>query len=547
MNFIYMELEKKYNYLIKRIERLNNISLSLSRETDINVIFELILEEAKYITNADGRTLYMKNDNEMTMDFEILHNDSMKLYKGGSSSEKVDFPSVLLFDKDGEPNLKNVNTYVAHTGKTLKIDDAYKENGFDFSGTIEIDKKMGYHSKTFLSVPLKNHENDTIGVMQLINSINKENGEIQPFSLEMKELVESVASQAAVALTNKKLVFDLNNLFESFIKLIAGAIDEKSPYTGGHCERVPEIAMSIANAMSKNNEGKYKDFSLSEDEIYELYIASWLHDCGKVVTPVHIVDKSKKLETITDRIEVVNTRFEVLKRDLEIEMLKKQLQLERKKISKDEIRKIELEFKHSINKLNLQNIFLKKINFGTEFMELADKKKVEEIGKQQWSLNGKKVPLLNKLDIKNLQISKGTLLPEERKIINKHIEITIDMLEKLPYPKKLKNVPEFAGGHHEKINGKGYPKGLTGDEMSVQAKIMAISDIFEALTAKDRPYKKGKTLSEAMNILNEMKNNNEIDKDIFYIFVKKGVYKKYAKKYLDKDQLDLVDEAVLLA
>ena len=542
-----MSIEDRYNYLQKRIERLNNISLSLSREDDINVIFELILEEAKYLTNADGRTLYMKNDDGMTMDFEILHNDSMNLMKGGTSSEKINFPNISLFDENGKPNMKNVNTYVAHTGETLNIKDAYKENGFDFSGTIEIDKKNGYHSKSFLNVPLKNHENDTIGVMQLINSINEDSGEIQSFSVEMKELVESLASQGAVVLTNKKLVLELNNLFESFIKLIAGAIDEKSPYTGGHCERVPKIAMSLANAMANFNEGKYKDFSLSKDEAYELYIASWLHDCGKVVTPVHIVDKAKKLETITDRIEVINTRFEVMKRDCEVIFLKKKLNLIEKNNSEKELKKIKLEFDESMNILDIQNDFLKKINFGSEFIDEFDKIRVKEIGRQELVLNGKTMPLLDEADIRNLQISKGTLLPEERDIINKHIDITIDMLEKLPYPKKLKNVPEFAGGHHEKINGKGYPKGLIGDEMSVQAKIMAIADIFEALTAKDRPYKKGKTLSEAMNILNEMKNNDEIDRDIFHVFVKQRIYKEYAENFLDKEQIDEVDESVLLS
>ncbi|SVD24730.1 uncharacterized protein METZ01_LOCUS377584, partial [marine metagenome] len=172
---------------------------------------------------------------------------------------------------------------------------------------------------------------------------------------------------------------------------------------------------------------------------------------------------------------------------------------------------------------------------------------VKEIAKYKWIIDGEEMPLLDKNDVCNLQIAKGTLLPEERVIINEHINITIDMLEQLPYPKNLKNVPEFAGGHHEKINGEGYPKGLTGHEMSTQAKIMAISDIFEALTAKDRPYKKGKKLSEAMKILLDMKNNNEIDKDLFEIFIKKGVYKKYAEKYLDQDQIDVVDENVLLS
>ena len=541
-----MTLEEKYNYLEKRIERLNNISLSLSREDDVNVIFELILDEAKYITNADGRTLYMKDDDGINMNFEILQNDSMGIMSGGTYEEKIEFPQIPLFES-GEPNMNNVNTYVAHTGETLNIADAYKEEGFDFSGTIDMDSKTGYRSKSFLNVPLKNHENDTIGVIQLINSININNGDVQSFTLEMQELVESLASQGAVALTNKKLVLELENLFESFIKLIATAIDKKSPYTGGHCERVPIIAMALANAVSNMEEGKYKDFSLSKDELYELYIASWLHDCGKVATPVHIVDKAKKLETITDRIEVINTRFEVVKRDLEIEMLKKELELEKENKSKDKLNRIRLEYNKSINDLNRQNEFIKKINFGSEFIDENEKKQIEKISEKKWIFNGKSVPLLDKMDIRNLQISKGTLLPEEREIINKHIDITIDMLEKLPYPKKLKNVPEYAGGHHEKINGKGYPKGLKGNQMSTQAKIMAIADIFEALTAKDRPYKNGKTLSEAMGILNDMKNNNEIDRDLFHIFVKKHVYKVYADKYLDKDQIDEVDEFSLLS
>jgi len=541
-----MTLEKKYNYLEKRIERLNNISLSLSREEDVNVVFELILDEAKYITNADGRTLYMKDDDGMNMNFEILQNDSMKIMRGGTSGKKIKLPHIPLVE-NGKPNMNNVNTYVAHTGETLNITDAYKEEGFDFSGTMAMDERTGYRSKSFLNVPLKNHENDTIGVIQLINSININNGDVQPFTLEMQELVESLASQGAVALTNKKLVLELENLFESFIKLIATAIDEKSPYTGGHCERVPEIAMKLADAVSNIEEGKYKNFSLSKDESYELYIASWLHDCGKVATPVHIVDKGKKLETITDRIEVINTRFEVIKRDIEIEMLKKELELGKGNKSSDKLNQIKLEYKNSINELNRQNAFIKKINFGSDFIDKNEKKQIEKISEKKWILNGKSVPLLEKMDIRNLQISKGTLLPEEREIINKHIDITIDMLEKLPYPKKLKNVPEFAGGHHEKINGKGYPKGLVGDEMSIQAKIMAIADIFEALTAKDRPYKKGKTLSEAMGILNDMKNNNEIDKDLFHIFVKKHIYKIYADKYLDKDQIDEVDEIFLLS
>lgn len=541
-----MNWKEKCNYLIERINRLNEIGLALSREDDTNVIFELIMEEARNITHADGRTLYMISDDGKNMNFEILRNDSMNTVMGGISGNKITFPPMQLFGKDGEQNLASIVAFSAHTGETINIQDAYKEEGFDFSGAKNFDKSTGFRTKSVLSVPLKNHEDDIIGVMQLINATETERNEVISFSTEMQKQVESLASQGAVALTNKRLVAELKNLFESFIKLIATAIDKKSPYTGGHCERVPEIAMLLADAVEKTKTGKYKDFTMNEDERYELYIAAWLHDCGKVATPPHVVDKGKKLETITDRIEVVDTRFEVLKRDTEIKLLKKKINILKDSNNNIAIDKAEASYKESIEQLDDDQRFIQKTNRGGEFMEEDDQKRIEIIGSYKWKAKGKKINFLDTDDIRNLQISKGTLLPEEREIINDHIVITIDMLEKLPYPKKLRHIPEFAGGHHEKLDGTGYPKGLTGDQMSVQAKIMAIADIFEALTAADRPYKDGKKLSQAIRIMGLMKKDCEIDKELFEIFVKKGVYKLYAEKYLNKSQLDKVDEKKVL-
>ena len=542
-----MTLKEKCTFLEERIKRLNEIGLSLSRENDINVIFELIMEEARHITHADGRTLYMKSDDGKSMRFEIVRNDSMKTIMGGTSRVEITWPAPPLFDKAGNPNHKNVVSYAAHTGETINVKDAYVEEGFDFSGAKDMDKSTGYHSKSFLTVPLKNHEDEIIGVMQLLNSIDQKTGEVQSFSSEMQEQVESLASQGAVALTNKRLVAELKNLFESFIKLIATAIDKKSPYTGGHCERVPEIAMLLADAVEKTKSGKYKDFAMTEEERYELFIASWLHDCGKVATPPHVVDKGVKLETITDRIEVVDTRFEVLKRDAEMEFLNKQIKFLKNGTKNGVLNKAKSDLGKTIKQLNDDQAFIQKTNHGGEFMEPNDQERVADIGKYKWNLKGKKINFLDKTDIRNLQIPKGTLLPEEREIINDHIVITIDMLEKLPYPKNLRNVPEFAGGHHEKLDGTGYPKGLKEEEMSTQAKIMAIADIYEALTAEDRPYKDGKKLSQAMRIMGYMKNDYHIDKDLFKIFVKSGVYKQYAEKYLSDDQLDDIDEASVLA
>jgi hypothetical protein len=242
----------------------------------------------------------------------------------------------------------------------------------------------------------------------------------------------------------------------------------------------------------------------------------------------------------------VDTRFEVLKRDIEISMLKKRIQIMKNGYTDDAMDKIKLEYRKTLDQLNDDREFIQKANRGGEFMKEADQKRVADIGKYRWSLDDTEKSFLDETEIRNLQIPKGTLLPEERDIINKHIDITIEMLEKLPYPKNLKNVPEFAGGHHEKLNGTGYPKGLKDEDMSIQAKIMAISDIYEALTAKDRPYKNAYKLSEAMEIMCLMKNNHEIDKDLFDIFINKGVYKEYAYAYLGSDQIDEIDEAALI-
>jgi len=542
-----MTLKEKCAVLEDRVKRLQEIGLALSTEDDINVIFELIMGEAKNITNADGRTLYMISDDGKTMKFEIMQTDSMNFAQGGTTGVEITIPPMQLFDEEGNPNHSSNVAYSANTGKTTNIKDVYTAKGFDFTGPKNFDKSTGYKTKSVMSVPLKNHENDIVGVMQLINATDKKSGKVVAFSDDMQQQVESLASQGAVALTNKRLVAELKNLFESFIKLIATAIDKKSPYTGGHCERVPEIAMLLATAVENTKTGKYEEFSMTEDERYELFIAAWLHDCGKVATPPHVVDKGMKLETITDRIEVMDTRFEVLKRDAEIAKLKQQIELMTEGSANGSIKTLEKDLTTRIEKLSADQTFIQKTNRGGEFMEEEDQKRVADIGSYKWNLEGEETNFFDEKDVRNLQIPKGTLLPEEREIINDHIVITIDMLEKLPYPKNLRNVPEFAGGHHEKLDGTGYPKGLKDEDMSIQAKIMAIADIYEALTAADRPYKDGKKLSQAMRIMGFMKKDYEIDEDLFEIFVKEGVYKEYAEKYLGDDQLDEVDEASVLA
>ena len=533
-----MDYKSKYEELRNRISRLNEIGLALSTEKDTNVLFEKILEESASISNADGRTLYIVKDNNLH--FEIMKTESLDIWIGGTSGKKINYAPVPMYAEDGKPNLKNVCAYAAISGTAVNIEDAYTISRFDFSGMKEFDKSTGFRSLSSLTVPMKNHENEILGVIQLINARDKDNKVIS-FSTEMLEEIESLTSQGAVTLSNKDLINDLKELFESFIKLIADSIDRKSPYTGGHCKRVPELTMMIAEALENQTSGKFKDFKMTEAEKYELKIAAWLHDCGKITTPVHVVDKSTKLETIYDRIHLIETRFEAYIQEEKIKFLKEKIKL-LKTENDAEIKELEDNFNTKVSNLRDDLEFIKSQNLGSEYMPEEDIDRIREIGKKSWYMNGHKLPLLSKDEVYNLTIKRGTLNHEERKQINDHIIATIQMLNNLPYPKNLANVPEFAGGHHEKMDGTGYPLGLNQNEMSVQARVMAIADIYEALTAPDRPYKEGKHLSESMRILGYMRDDYHIDKDIFEVFVKEGIYKQYAEKFVPKKQIDSIKE-----
>lgn len=520
----------------QRLEQLNAIGASLSAERDIDRLLESILTAAKSITRADGGTLYRLVDNR-SLRFEIVRTTSLRYYLGGTTGNPVPFYPIQLY-KDGRPNHGMVAAYAALTGETVNIPDAYAAEGFDFTGTRAFDQKTGYRSTSFLTVPMRNHEREIIGVLQLINAQDPASGAIVPFSPSDQRLAESLASQAAIAITNRMLINQLENLFESFIQLINTAIDEKSPYTGGHCQRVPVLTMLLAEAVNDTREGPLADFAMTDKDRYELKIAGLLHDCGKVTTPVHVVDKATKLETIFDRIQLIDTRFEVLKRDAEIEYLRRRPQL-----GPMEAAEAEQRLRERMRRLDDDRNFLHACNVGAERMREEDMERVRRIAQYRWrDVAGHEAGFLTDDEVRNLTIRSGTLTDDERKIINHHIVATVRMLEALPWPRHLARVPEYAGGHHERMDGKGYPKGLLREQMSVPARCMGIADIFEALTAKDRPYKKGKTLSESLQILGRMKESGHIDPDLFDIFVRRKVYRRYAEMFLDPEQIDVVDE-----
>ncbi|MDF1486672.1 GAF domain-containing protein [Ramlibacter sp. H39-3-26] len=539
--------------LLDRLEQLHQIGIALSRERDTGRLLESILLAAMRITRADGGTLYRVTDDAQALRFEIMHTDSLGLALGGAQAGPVPFAPLPLYRSDGAPNDSLVAAYAVIHDRTINIADAYQHEAFDFSGTRAFDARTGYRSRSFLTVPMKNHEGTCIGVLQLINAqppgaAEKGGAAAVEFSTSDQRLAESLASQAAIAISNRQLIEQLEVLFESFISLINLAIDEKSPYTGGHCQRVPVLTMLLAEAADATDQGPLSDFRMSGRDRYELKIAGLLHDCGKITTPVHVVDKATKLQTLYDRIGLIDTRFEVLRRDAEIAALRRQLALRPVADARAEAA-AEQEMQTVLHAIERDRDFLRMVNLGAESMADAQLDRVRDIAQRhRWrGPDGAEQPFLTDDELENLSIRAGTLTQREREIINHHIVATIKMLEQLPWPSHLRNVPEYAGGHHERMDGKGYPRGLTREQMSWQARMMGIADIFEALTAVDRPYKSGMTLSCALGIMRKFKHGGHIDADLFDVFVRCGVYLEYAQQFLEPWQIDAVDEQALLA
>jgi HD-GYP domain-containing protein (c-di-GMP phosphodiesterase class II) len=525
---------------LRRLELLLRVGVALSAETDTNRLLETILLEAKELTRADGGTLYIRQADE-SLHFAIMRTDSLGIAIGGTTGRPTTLPPVPLRDPDsGAPNHRHIASFAALRKQSINIPNAYDTTRFDFSGTKIFDARNGYRSVSFLTIPMLDAEGRVVGVLQLINSRDRQTGEVVPFDDLDQQTVEVLASQAGVALQNKLLRDAQRDLLESFIKMIASAIDAKSDYTGGHCERVPLITEMLTRAACDAKTGPFAEFNLSDMEWYELHIAAWLHDCGKVVTPVHVMDKSKKLETIHDRIETVQARFEVLERDARLAAYER----EREGVDASLVR---AELERELAALRDDLAFLETTNFGGEFLPREGQERVKRIAERTLSLGGKRQPLLSAEEVQNLCVSRGTLTEKERLVINAHMVHTVNILNALPFPPQLRRVPEYATGHHEKMDGTGYPRGIYAGDMSVPARIMAVADVFEALTAIDRPYKQPKKLSEVMTIMGRMKEQHHLDPEVFDLFITSGVYRKYAEQNLPYELVDAVDEAKLLA
>lgn len=526
--------------LLSRLDQLNTIGAALSKERNTNSLLEGILIAAKNITQADGGTLYRMTEDGSALRFEIMRTNSLNLFLGGTTGKAIDFAPLQLINAEGGFNDTMVATFAAIHDRTVNIADAYVEAGFDFSGTKAFDARTGYRSQSFLTVPMKNFDGEVIGVLQLINALEPGLGRVVTFSEADQRLVESLASQAAIALSNRQLVNQLETLFESFVQLINTAIDDKSPYARDRFNRVPALTLMLASAVDATTEGPYASFQMSERDRYELKIAGMLHDCGKIATPVHVTDKATKLQTLFDRIELISTRFEVLKRDAEIATLRQQLAM---RTCTDPAAEAAAEQRGDEIRVRIDadRAFLREVNQSQSVLSDVQLSKIRDIGvRRHWrNADGVQVPFLSSDELENLSILRGTLTEQERDIVNHHVVATQTMLEQVPWPKHLKNVPEYASTGHERMDGSGFPKGLTRHQMSLQARMLALADVFEALTSADRPYRPRMKLSKALEIMVRFSKNGHIDPDLFDVFMHKGVYRHFAEKYLSPEQIDL--------
>jgi len=538
----FQELGSAFNSMTESIKNyistsmtINRIGVALSAEKNAGMLIKIILKGVMKIANADAGIIYTVHESgKVTV--ALMHIQSRDL-EVDSHSNGDDPYNALVHSKviklTGSSIFNNVS---------INVPDIYHSKGFNFSINMCFDEMIGYTSKSSLSVPMKNHENEIIGILQLINAQDRMTREIIPFSDDDEKVAQNLASVAAVAISKNKLLEDFKLLFDSLVNLIATAIDEKSPYTGGHCRRVPDLTMMIAGAACKSDHGIFKNYSLTEDEMYELKVASLLHDCGKVCVPFYIDNKSSKLETIFDRIHLLDERFEILKRDAQISFLKNKLSL--LKNNGDALQhEMDGHLHTFIEEIEDDRKFLHACNSGRNLMGESDQERLRKISvKYRWTdPDGNEKHFLSESELHYLSIPRGTITDEERSIIKSHVNTTSMMLDSLHYPKSLRNVPKFARVHHERMDGKGYPHGLSGNQIPIEGRMIAIADIFEALTAHDRPYKRKFSLTEALSILGSMKEDGHIDPDLFDLFVREKLYLKYAEQHLHPEQIDDVD------
>ncbi len=506
------------------------ISTALSQEKDLSKILEMILKEAISYTNSEGGTIYLKEGDNLQ--FKSLINKKLNIYVTNPN-----FPVVPLY-RNGEKNSENVSAMTALTKESVNVPNIYQYNidGFSFEGVKKFDKENGYKTTSMLVIPMINQDDEVVGVVQLINKKNQET--YIAYEREDIEMTMTYANWAATAISKNRLVEDLEALLLSFLESISVAMSVKSPYGYGHISRVAEL-MKLFSKKIDEDDGVFKDKHYSKEALKELEVAAWMHDIGKIATPDYILDKATKLETLYDRIGDIQTRFAYVIAALKSQMLEEKIALLQSR-KKREVKVLEEEYGVVVASLEDDLAFIKQVNQPQETLSHHAIERIKMIANKSFEIDGKEVFLLQEDEAESLSILKGSLSEKERKKINEHAKISNDMLDMLTFPKMFSRVNEIASAHHEKLNGKGYPRGLKGDEISFEARLMAVVDIFEALTAKDRPYKKSNSIEDTFEILEQMVEDEELDGKIVHFIKESRAYEAYAKEHLLEEALEEV-------
>jgi HD-GYP domain-containing protein (c-di-GMP phosphodiesterase class II) len=529
---------------LMHIKRLTRIGESLSSETDLDKIFDMILEEGIEFTKADAATIYKVSDDGLLLEFELVYNATLNMRLGGVKGP-INWRSIHLYDENHNPLNNKIVTSVYHSKKSLCFDDVYETKDYDISGTKLTDKENNYRCKSMLAIPLKNHENEVLGVIQFINAMDKDKNVVS-FTAEHITMLNSLASQAAIALSNRNLVQSLEELLYQFMRSIAHAIEKKTKYSYDHISRVATLTELFAAKINQADEKYFGGLRFSDNELKEISMAGWMHDVGKIVTPEYVMDKSTKLETIFDRIELVILRLEKL--ELLITFLQTKLNEQEfedfihTNIDKDLISKDIYRYLADIS------AFITRLNIGEEFVAEEDLLRVQQIAGIDFEYDHKHYFVFTEDEKKNLMIrGRGTFTGEEYQVMKDHVTVTLEMLSQLSFPQKFKNVAFYASTHHEALNGKGYPRGLTASDLPIQSRVIAVADIFEALTASDRPYKKAKTLSESLDIVATMVKIGHLDANLVDYFLDSGLYQEYAERFMKPEFIDAVNIEALKA
>ncbi|RLB13623.1 MAG: HD family phosphohydrolase [Deltaproteobacteria bacterium] len=498
-----------------RLEALNKIGIALSSETRLGRLLELIVKEARNFTNADAGSLYLVDQEKNCLNFEVAQNDTLK--KRANLKSETFKPYSLPLNKN------SIAGYVAITGETLNIPDVYNLStkvGFEFNR--DFDKRNKYRTESMLLVAMKDTEGKVIGVLQLINSTNSQ-GKVVSFDTKIETLVSSLASQAAVAIKNAQLLKEIKDVFEALIRYSVSAIDARSPFTAGHSRRVAEYTLALAQAINNTHDGPYADISFSPAQLEELNYAAWLHDIGKIGVRERVLDKRTRLSDA--EMDALINRFENIKASVITETQEKKLKLfNSNRENATEVKQLDSKLEAHIHQIDEKLAFIKKINT-QNCLKDSDLNYLEEIYKKKYiDLKGEKRKYLTDFEFENLSVKKGNLTKNEIEEIQSHVTHTENIVNNIPFTGHLKNVPVFAAGHHEMLDGSGYTKHITAENIPIQTRIITISDIYEALIAKDRPYKKSMDPIKSLAIIKEEAQNGKLDKELVRIFIEKKVY-----------------------